>query len=76
MERILFQHVDVPDINRLSVHMAHGGYDTLKKAVTEMQPSEVTKAVSDSGLAGRGGPPSRLDASGASFPREYSPPTW
>lgn len=55
MERILFQHVDVPDINRLSVYVSHGGYDTLKKAVSEMQPSEVTKVVSDSGLAGRGG---------------------
>jgi NADH-quinone oxidoreductase subunit F len=55
VERILFQHVDVPDINRLSVYVAHGGYGTLKKAVTAMQPTDVTKVVSDSGLAGRGG---------------------
>lgn len=55
MERILFQHVDIPDINRLSVYVARGGYGALRKAVTEMQPSDVTKEVSDSGLGGRGG---------------------
>jgi NADH-quinone oxidoreductase subunit F len=55
VERILFQHVDVPDINRMSMYVAHGGYDTLKRAVTDTQPAEVTRVVSASGLAGRGG---------------------
>lgn len=55
MERILFQHVDIPDVNRLSVYVAHGGYEGLRKAVTELQPAEVTKEISGSGLGGRGG---------------------
>lgn len=32
-----------------------GGYEGLKKAVKTMQPSEVTQAVKDAGLRGRGG---------------------
>jgi NADH-quinone oxidoreductase subunit F len=32
-----------------------GGYEALRKALTEMAPQEVTKAVLDSRLAGRGG---------------------
>src|SRR5918911_3742538 len=55
MERVLFRHVDVPDINQLSSYVAHDGYVALRKAVRDMQPGEVTGAVSDSGLAGRGG---------------------
>ena len=55
MERILFRHVDVPEINRLDVYIAHEGYSTLRRAVHEMEPQDVTKIVSDSGLAGRGG---------------------
>jgi NADH-quinone oxidoreductase subunit F len=55
MEPILFRHVNVPDINLLDVYVANGGYSALKKAVGSMQPEEVIKEVSDSGLAGRGG---------------------
>lgn len=32
-----------------------GGYQAIRKAVGKMQPQEVTKAVTDSGLKGRGG---------------------
>jgi len=55
VERILFRHVDVPEINQLDVYVAHDGYSALRRAVTEMEPQDVTKVVSDSGLAGRGG---------------------
>lgn len=55
MEPILFQHIDVPDISQLSSYVDHRGYAGFRKAVTEMQPQEVTQVVSDSGLAGRGG---------------------
>lgn len=53
--RILFHHVDVPEINQLSVYVDQGGYAAFRQALTEMQPQEVTRVVSDSGLAGRGG---------------------
>jgi len=55
VDRILFGHVDVPDINQLGVYVDNNGYEAFKRAVTEMQPQEVTQVVSDSGLAGRGG---------------------
>lgn len=55
MEPILFQHVTVPNIDRLSVYNDHEGYSAFRKAVTEMQPADVTQVVLDSGLAGRGG---------------------
>lgn len=55
MDPILFRHVEIPDINKLGVFVDNGGYATLRRAVSEMQPEDVTKVVSDSGLAGRGG---------------------
>lgn len=55
MERILFKHVDVPDLDRLSVYRENGGYEAFRKAVKEMVPQDVSQMVQDSGLAGRGG---------------------
>jgi NADH-quinone oxidoreductase subunit F len=55
MEPILFRHTLIPDLNELEDYAANGGYEALKRAVTSMQPDDVTKVVSDSGLAGRGG---------------------
>lgn len=55
MEPILFQHVNVPDINALEAYVANGGYTAFRQAVREMQPGDVTQVVLDSGLAGRGG---------------------
>src|SRR5947209_16452322 len=56
MERILlFRHVEVPDINKLDVYTANGGYQALERAVKSMSPADVMTTVSDSGLAGRGG---------------------
>jgi NADH-quinone oxidoreductase subunit F len=37
------------------VYRQHGGFDPFRQAVTEMSPDEVTQAVKDSGLRGRGG---------------------
>ncbi len=39
----------------LAEYESFGGYQALRKALHEMQPKEVTKAVLDSGLSGRGG---------------------
>jgi NADH-quinone oxidoreductase subunit F len=52
---VLFKHVEVPDINRLDVYVDNDGYTALRRSVTGMDPEEVMKTVSDSGLAGRGG---------------------
>lgn len=55
MEPILFKHVDVNDIDKIDVYVENGGYQSLRKALSDMQPEDVTKEVGDSGLGGRGG---------------------
>ena len=54
-ERILFNHIDVPDIHRPDVYVANGGYTVLAKALKQMKPEEIVQEVKDSGLRGRGG---------------------
>lgn len=54
-ELILLRHRDIPDLDQLPVYRQHGGFDPFRQAVTEMSPDEVTQAVKDSGLRGRGG---------------------
>jgi NADH-quinone oxidoreductase subunit F len=55
MAHILLRHRDIPDINKIDVYKKNGGFAAFKKAVTKMQPIEVTNIVKDSGLRGRGG---------------------
>jgi NADH-quinone oxidoreductase subunit F len=55
MTHILLRHRDIPNINRLDVYKKDGGLAAFKKAVTKMQPSEVTDIVKASNLRGRGG---------------------
>jgi len=48
---------DAPPVGRretLDEYVAHGGYEALKKGL-KMSPDDITKAVLDSGLRGRGG---------------------
>jgi len=52
--RIVFQHIDIPDIDRLDVYEKHGGYEALKKALG-MEPQAIIEEVKTSGLRGRGG---------------------
>ncbi len=53
--RIIFQHIDEPGYtNDLACYVRHGGYETLKKAVT-MPPAAIIDEVKKSGLRGRGG---------------------
>lgn len=54
-ELILLRHRDIPDLDQLQVYQEHGGFEPFRHAVTEMTTGEVTQAVKDSGLRGRGG---------------------
>ena len=54
-ELILLRHREIPDINQLDVYRQHGGFEAFQKAVTSMNPYDVTDQVKDSGLRGRGG---------------------
>ena len=53
--RILYEHLDVPDINTFDVFRQYDGYTRFEKAIAEYQPEEIAKMVWDSGLKGRGG---------------------
>jgi NADH-quinone oxidoreductase subunit F len=44
-----------PDLHRLSVYQEHGGYGSLRKAMTSMSPGDILEEVKTSGLRGRGG---------------------
>lgn len=55
MAYILLRDLDIPDIGKLDVYTANGGWEGFKKAVTQHTPDEVINIVIDSNLRGRGG---------------------
>jgi len=54
-EYILLRHREISDIDQLEVYRQYAGYEAFQKAVSSMQPQEVTEMVKASGLRGRGG---------------------
>ncbi len=54
-EMILLRHRDIQDLDTLDVYRQHEGFQAFERAVTKMQPGEVTEMVKASGLRGRGG---------------------
>lgn len=55
MANVLLRHRDIADLNKIEIYKKNGGFDAFKKAVSKMQPNEVTDVVKNSGLRGRGG---------------------
>jgi len=54
-EKILLRHEEVPNLARLEVYEADGGYRAARRALTECQPAQIIEMVRASGLRGRGG---------------------
>jgi NADH-quinone oxidoreductase subunit F len=54
-EYYLLRHRTIPNVDRLDVYMADGGFSAFKKAVTTLQPVDVLNEVKNAGLRGRGG---------------------
>ena len=54
-EKVLLRHLDTPDIRKLDVYLARGGYKAARTALTTLKPEEVTEQVRASNLRGRGG---------------------
>ncbi len=54
-EYVLLRHRQIPNLNRLEVYQANGGFAAFRKVLTEMQPADVLNEVKTSGLRGRGG---------------------
>jgi NADH-quinone oxidoreductase subunit F len=54
--RILLEHEHVPEINKIDVYHAKGGYSALKKLLqNKVAPDSIIETVKASGLRGRGG---------------------
>lgn len=53
MEKIILK--DIPDLNKIDVYTANGGYSALKKSLSQMKGEEIIEEVKISGLRGRGG---------------------
>jgi NADH-quinone oxidoreductase subunit F len=54
-EFTLLRHRDIPEIYHLDIYQKNGGLEALHKAITSMDPNDVTNEVKASGLRGRGG---------------------
>jgi NADH-quinone oxidoreductase subunit F len=54
-EHILLRHRAIPDLDQIDTYRQNEGFIALKKAVTSMDPNDVTNEVKASGLRGRGG---------------------
>ncbi|MGD2251498.1 MAG: NADH-ubiquinone oxidoreductase-F iron-sulfur binding region domain-containing protein [Anaerolineales bacterium] len=53
--KVVLRDVGYVDPEKLEDYLAHGGYQALYKAITEMTPEEVCDEIAKSGLRGRGG---------------------
>ena len=51
---ILLANVNLPNSEKITTYLGHGGYQALRKALT-MQPEQIIQEVKASGLRGRGG---------------------
>ena len=55
MEKILLKRVKLPQSETIDVYLRHGGYEALRKALSDCTPDELIDIVRESGLRGRGG---------------------
>ncbi len=55
MEKILLRNIENPQSANINEYIKAGGYNSLKKAVSEMAPKEIIGEIKASGLKGRGG---------------------
>jgi bidirectional [NiFe] hydrogenase diaphorase subunit len=53
--KVVLRDVGYVDPEKIEDYLAHGGYQALHKAITEMTPEEVCDEIAKSGLRGRGG---------------------
>jgi NADH-quinone oxidoreductase subunit F len=67
MDVLLFEGIDEPGLNTLSVYERRGGYEMLRKALS-MTPEDVLSNITDSGLRGRGGAGFRMGQKASFLP--------
>jgi NADH-quinone oxidoreductase subunit F len=67
--RLLFRHIDEPDLRSIDGYRRLGGYRTLEKAFKELEPEDLLGELEDSGLRGRGGAGFSMGKKGSFLPR-------
>jgi NADH-quinone oxidoreductase subunit F len=67
--RLLFRHIDEPDLRSIDGYRRLGGYRTLERAFKELEPEELLGQLEDSGLRGRGGAGFSMGKKGSFLPR-------
>ncbi len=53
--RLLFRHIDEPELHSIETYQRLGGYSAARKAYKKMKPEDVLSELESSGLRGRGG---------------------
>ena len=66
--KLLFAGIDEPDLDRIDVYRARGGYESLRRALA-MSPDEVVAEIDASGLRGRGGAGFQMGKKAAFIPK-------
>src|SRR5438876_2166913 len=72
--KIIRKYLDDPEQYKIDTYIQHGGYESLKKALGEIQPDDLVEMVKASGLRGRGGAGAATGMKWAFMPKE-PPPT-
>ena len=54
-QRFLTARIGKPDSHKIDTYIADGGYETARRVLTEMEPTDVIEEVKAAGLRGRGG---------------------
>ena len=67
--RLLFRHIDEPDLASIKVYKRLGGYRPLGKAFQRLEPEDIIFELEESGLRGRGGAGFSMGKKGSFLPR-------
>ncbi len=75
-EPVLLANVGKPDSHTLAVYQAGGGYQTLRRVLGEMSPSDVVQTIRRSNLRGRGGAGFPTGMKWSFLPRDHRGPIY
>src|SRR5712692_5974244 len=71
--KVIRRFVDDPEQYQIGNYIQHGGYETLKKLLAEVQPDDLVEMVKASGLRGRGGAGFSTGMKWSFMPKEPTP---
>jgi NADH-quinone oxidoreductase subunit F len=76
MEPVLTRCREIPELRRLDVYEAHGGYAAARKALSEIRPDAIREMVKDANLRGRGGAGFPTGVKWGFLPKDSGRPTY